>query len=183
MFTLKDVSIVQVEESDIPLLLSISKETCFDTFSPMFKKTTLDNYMTVAFDPENFNKEFHIKDSWFYFIKRNSKEEKNTDENIMGYLKININSAQEEDFGEEAFQVQRLYIRKPFQRKGLGKLGMDFSFDLAKKMGKKLLWLGVYDGNLNAQKFYKKIGMEKDGFHKFVIEDEIQTHYIMKKEI
>ena len=79
--------------------------------------------------------------------------------------------------------MERLYIKKTFKRKGLGKKLIDFTLQLAKEMKKRYVWLSVWEKNTGAILFYEKMGFKKAGRHSFRMGDELQNDFIMKKGI
>lgn len=46
---------------------------------------------------------------------------------IAGYLKINVGDAQTEHLRENALEVERIYLRSSFQHRGLGNVLLDFA--------------------------------------------------------
>ena len=67
--------------------------------------------------------------------------------------------------------------------KGVGKKLMEASIDIAKEKGKKALWLGVWENNQRAIDFYTKWGFQKFSEHAFMLGNEIQTDWLMKKPV
>jgi ribosomal protein S18 acetylase RimI-like enzyme len=45
------------------------------------------------------------------------------------------------------------------------------------------MWLGVWEKNLSALKFYQRQGFVVFGSHKFNLGDEEQNDYLMKKDL
>ena len=45
------------------------------------------------------------------------------------------------------------------------------------------MWLGVYENNLIAQKFYKKDGFTRVGQHVFQVGEDPQIDYILAKKL
>ena len=45
------------------------------------------------------------------------------------------------------------------------------------------IWLGVWEKNFPAQKFYTDKGFRKFSEHAFVLGDDVQTDFLMKKEL
>ena len=84
---------------------------------------------------------------------------------------------------EEALEIERIYIRKKFQRNGLGKFLLNKAIDIAKNQDKKIIWLGVWENNKNAIEFYKKSGFIQSGQHSFYMGSEKQVDFIMKKKL
>lgn len=77
----------------------------------------------------------------------------------------------------------RIYIRSPFQRKGLGQYLIHNAMEIAKIHNKTRVWLGVWEKNENALHFYKKLGFVPTGSHPFYMGDEEQTDFIMVKTL
>src|SRR5690606_16174629 len=102
---------------------------------------------------------------------------------VAGYLKINADAAQTEEMGEDALEVERIYISRAFQKLGLGKHLMEQALELAARLGKKKIWLGVWEHNANAIAFYQKKGFVKTGEHSFFMGDDEQIDWIMVKEL
>ncbi|EPE24530.1 Acyl-CoA N-acyltransferases (Nat) [Glarea lozoyensis ATCC 20868] len=83
----------------------------------------------------------------------------------------------------EPVELQRLYVGVEFAGKGVGK-GLAREIErMAREMGRKTLWLGVWEDNLVAQGIYKALGFEKVGKHDFVMGECVQTDWIMMKKL
>jgi RimJ/RimL family protein N-acetyltransferase len=54
---------------------------------------------------------------------------------------------------------------------------------MARKMGFKTIWLGVWEENFRAHKVYERFGFRKIGYHDFKIGDCVQTDWIMSKRL
>jgi len=58
---------------------------------------------------------------------------------------------------------------------------MEHCIKLAAEKNKELIWLGVWERNQRAISFYQKFGFEKFGEHDFVLGNDVQTDWLMKK--
>lgn len=105
------------------------------------------------------------------------------DNQLAGYLKLNIDLAQTEKIDRNGLEIERIYIRKEYKRQGLGRQLLEFAIELATKERRKLIWLGVWEENENALLFYQMFGFRKNGTHNFYIEIDKQTDLIMVKEL
>ncbi len=94
--------------------------------------------------------------------------ERFTDDEVAGYLKVNVNDAQSEEMGDESLEIERIYIKKEFQKHGLGKYLLNKAIELAMECTKQKIWLGVWENIENAIGFYKK--MEFVHHHSFLYE-------------
>lgn len=167
--------LIRCKPSDLETLKEISFQTFYETFEDVTAKKSIDDYTNSAYTNKNLIEELNDSNSFFYFLYLDKK--------LAGYLKLNINNSQTEPMGSEYLEIQRIYIKNDFQKNGLGKILINKSIEIAKKYNKKYIWLGVWEYNYIAQKFYKKHGFTKTGSHVFMMGDEKQTDYIMKKQL
>lgn len=164
---------VQCTPTDVATLQQISRETFYDTFVGTTPEEDMANFLDEAYAEEKLVAELRNPQSTFYFL-RNDKEQ------VVAYLKINVGDAQTEDMGEDTLEVERIYVRKAYQKQGLGKLLMNEAFKQAELKHKKNVWLGVWEHNTNAIAFYEKKGFQKFSEHAFVIGDDTQIDWLMK---
>ena len=101
----------------------------------------------------------------------------------LGYLKLNIGNAQTEKCLDNALEIQRIYILKSAKGHGIGSAFMQIAENFASEKKLSTIWFGVWEHNEPAKKFYKSKGYEKFSHHTFVIGDDMQTDFLLKKEI
>lgn len=169
------ITIRACTSDDLHKLREISIETFTDTFGDENKPEHLNAYLERAYNLPQLEQELAHACSQFYFA--------HLDGELAGYLKVNIEDAQSEEMGAEAFEVERIYVRKHFQKAGLGKNLMEKAIELAKKQNKKSIWLGVWEKNKNALAFYERMGFVRAGEHSFYMGDDEQIDYIMVKRL
>ena len=160
---------------DLELLQKISIELFTDTFKDQNTEEDLKNYLEKAYNSTQLKQELTNKNSTFFFLLDN--------EEIVGYLKLNIGDAQTEDIAEDAVEIERIYIRSDRKRKGYGTIFIEKAEQFAKEKNKKVIWLGVWEENLSALSFYKKKGFIHISSHSFFMGDDEQTDLIMTKTI
>jgi len=169
------INITRCKSEQLRLLRDISIETYRDTFAESNSEALMQQYFDNALNAEKLSQEFHTVGSHFYFIYLN--------EQVAGFLKINLESAQSDDVAQNSLEIERFYIRKQHLRKGLGKRLMQFAFDIAKQLDKATLWLGVWEHNDSALAFYGGLGFYKIGEHPFNMGGDIQTDWLLKKDL
>ena len=113
--------------------------------------------------------------SQFYFVYFNQE--------IAGYLKGNTDEAQSETMDDDSLEIERIYVKKKFQKHGLGKHLMNKAMEIALQEKKKKIWLGVWEDNENAIAFYQKKGFVQTGSHSFFMGDDEQVDLIMTKTL
>ena len=50
-------------------------------------------------------------------------------------------------------------------------------------MGYNKVWLGVWEKNFKAIRFYKKYGFKKFGQHNFLLRNDLQTDYLFEIDV
>ncbi|UJH68985.1 GNAT family N-acetyltransferase [Allomuricauda sp. SCSIO 65647] len=162
----------QCTVNDLPALAKISKETFVAAFEKDNDPEDFIAYVNEAFSVETLKKQLENNDAFFYFVYG--------DDELVGYFKINQNGAQTELKDASSLELERIYVLPEHQGKNVGGLIVQEVVELAKKMGKKTLWLGVWEHNPKAIRFYEKHGFEKFGEHPYFIGNDEQTDWLMR---
>ncbi|WP_407371728.1 GNAT family N-acetyltransferase [Carnobacterium sp.] len=160
---------------DLKSLQKISIELFTDTFKDQNTEEDLKNYLEKAYNNAQLKQELTNENSTFFFLLDN--------EEIVGYLKLNIGDAQTEKIDENAVEIERIYIKSDRKRKGYGTFLIEKAKQFAKERNKKVIWLGVWEENLSALSFYKKNGFIQVSSHSFFMGEDEQTDLIMTKTI
>lgn len=170
-----NIKIKNCSQEDLHQLQHISYETFNETFKAQNSPENMKAYLEKAFNLQQLTIELSKTSSQFLFIY--------VDNEVAGYLKVNIDDAQSENMGDELLEIERIYIRKPFQKYGLGKRLLNKAIEIAIDHNKKKIWLGVWEKNENAIAFYKKMGFVLSGSHSFYMGDEEQIDFVMIKTL
>jgi ribosomal protein S18 acetylase RimI-like enzyme len=165
-------SIRKISLADLESLIIISNKTFSETFADDNTEENLTEYLEKAFNEEKLASELQEKDSEFYFVEDHNE--------VLAYLKVNINQSQTEKVLEEALEIERIYVNKEFQGKKIGQLLLSKAIALAKKKHLNQVWLGVWEHNPKAIKFYKRNGFQEFDKHTFKLGDDEQIDILMK---
>ena len=170
-FFLKLISI-----NDLKNLRSLSTVTFKQTFAAQNTKENILLYLKKNLSSKKLKKEISNPNSKFYFVYEKNK--------IIGYLKLNFNESQREKmYLHNGFEIERIYLTEEFQGKGLGEKILNKILNMGKEMGYNKLWLGVWENNFRAIKFYKKYGFKKFGQYNFKLGNDLQTDYLLEIDI
>jgi diamine N-acetyltransferase len=169
------INIKKCTLEDLHILQEISYETFNETFKHQNSPENMNAYLEKAFNLNQLEQELSNSSSEFFFIYFNSE--------VAGYLKINTDDAQSENMGNESLEIERIYIKNKFHKKGLGRYLINKAIEIAVEWNKKKIWLGVWEKNERAIGFYKKIGFVQTDAHSFYMGDEEQTDLIMTKPL
>jgi ribosomal protein S18 acetylase RimI-like enzyme len=100
---------------------------------------------------------------------------------VVGYARIR--ETPNPIFGESgpAIEIARIYAVQKSIGKGVGRALMQRCMELARQNNVTVIWLGVWEKNHKAIAFYTKWGFERFGEHVFMLGDDAQTDWLMKK--
>jgi diamine N-acetyltransferase len=172
---LYNVTINLVRLSDIDTLLALSRKTFYDAFEHLNNPEDFEAYTSKAFTREQLLSEINNPDSAFYFAV--------LDDEVVGYMKLNYQNAQAEFQDTDAIEVSRIYVLANQQGKKTGNQLLDFAINKAIDDKMSYIWLGVWEHNHAAMRFYERNGFIKVGSHQFVVGSDVQTDFLMKREL
>lgn len=166
------MNIRKIKHSEIDKLIDLATITFKETFAESNNADDIEQYISKNFNKSALRAEMNTKDSFFYFGEIENKP--------VGYLKLNRGSAQKEKFHPGWLELERIYILAKYQRKGLGSFLVDFAFRQAEYYNSEYLWLGVWENNHSAIRFYREIGFEEFSKHTFKVGSDPQRDLLMK---
>jgi diamine N-acetyltransferase len=85
--------------------------------------------------------------------------------------------------GDAPVEIQRFYVDHDFHGQGLAAHLMEACVATAQERGGRTLWLGTWEKNARAIRFYEKCGFTDVGTHPFVMGSEVQTDRVMVRGI
>ena len=169
------LSIHIVRPKEVDKLHRLSIQTFKETFGAQNTAVDMQAYIEKQLNLEQLTTELQNQDSFFYFA--------HLDKVVVGYLKLNFNQAQKERVLEgKAFEIERFYILKMHQGKGLGSQLFNKSIEIGKDKGYEQLWLGVWEHNIRALEYYGEKGHTPFGTHVFELGQDAQTDILMQLE-
>lgn len=167
-----DIEILRVSGEDLDVLKELSERTFTETFASMNTAANMRAYLANEFATEKLEREWADPDSEFYFAL--------LEQQVVGYLKVNMGSAQTELQEKHTLEVERIYVLKEHHGKRLGQMLLDKAFAIARERGSDHVWLGVWEANAQAIRFYTKNGFVAFGKHTFMLGADAQTDMLMK---
>ena len=83
----------------------------------------------------------------------------------------------------EAVEIQRFYVGPDHHGQGLALRMMEAAVNTAREMGGELLWLGVWEHNTRAIRFYEKHGFVDIGVQEFLLGTDLQYDRVMSRPL
>jgi ribosomal protein S18 acetylase RimI-like enzyme len=162
-------------EADAELIADLSRQTFYESFAEHNTKEDMDKFMNQQFTREKLINE--VKQPWQIFFLAYLENEP------VGYVKLREGTVPMQIDVQSSLEIARIYSVHNKIGKGVGKKLMQTCHEIAKQRGKKTLWLGVWKQNKRAIDFYTAWEFEIFGEQEFILGDDVQTDWLMKKDI
>ncbi|WP_456461596.1 GNAT family N-acetyltransferase [Reichenbachiella sp.] len=169
------MNIRKINIQDIEKLKEIGKLTFAETFSSENSEENMKEYLKNGFSTEKLTEELTDQNAEFYFAELDGK--------TIGYLKVNVGQSQTEIKDKNALEIERIYVLKEFHGKKVGQILYDKAIELAKEKNVEYVWLGVWEQNPRAIRFYEKNGFKAFDKHVFKLGNDEQTDIMMKLKL
>ena len=157
----------------VPQLQSLMRATFTETFGHLYPSADLATYLDTAYATGQLQAE--VSDPWNFwqFVLDGSGEP-------MAYLQcVPAHLPHPEVRPEEQGEIERIYVLKRHQGKGLGRKLMTLAIEhLNERYGDAPQWLGVWSENLRAQALYRSYGFEKAGEYTFPVGNTHDREFI-----
>ena len=169
------MKIRKINIDDLETLRYLSIQTFKETFEEVNTEEDMQKYLIENLSIEKLKTELENVNSEFYFAENNDE--------ILGYLKLNFKDAQTEKLEENHFEIERIYVLKAFLCQKIGQILFDKAIEIGREKNLEYVWLGVWEENHRAIRFYEKNGFEIFGKHDFVLGKDVQTDLLMKLKL
>ncbi|PKQ63269.1 GNAT family N-acetyltransferase [Labilibaculum manganireducens] len=169
------MEIKKVTIENISQLQKIGRDTFEETFSSVNSEENMKEYLDKGFSVEKLKAELSNENSEFYFAILKDR--------VIGYLKINFGQSQTEIKDEDTLEIERIYVLEEFHGKKIGQILYEKAIELAKEKKVHYVWLGVWEQNPRAIRFYEKNGFMQFDKHIFKLGNDEQTDIMMKLQI
>ena len=170
-----NVTVRYATAGDAENIAVLSRQTFYDTFASFNTKEDMDIYMHASFSVPALIKETSAAENTFLVAFM--------DEELVGYAKLADSKNPPGLADVPAIEISRIYATQKTIGHGVGRALMQQCIQVAKEKNKEVVWLGVWEENHRAISFYSKFGFEKFGAHDFVLGNDVQTDWLMKKYI
>jgi len=160
---------------DAELIAEMSQKTFYDSFVTYNTKEDMDKFLNEQFTKETLIKEVGAENNIF-LLAYNDKQP-------VGYARIRENNIPPDLGTNRAIEIARIYAVQSAIGKGVGRALMERCMDIAREKGYHTVWLGVWEHNRRAIDFYTRWGFEKFGEHDFILGNDVQKDWLMKKQI
>ena len=169
------MNIRKANTSDTYLLAEMGARTFADSFAADNTPEDMVDYLAHAFSPDIQAAEMAEPGTLFFIAEEDSQP--------VGYTRLREGNVPDFVGGTHAIEIVRIYSIKEMIGKGVGKALMSACLEEARARGCDVIWLDVWEKNPRAIAFYQKWGFEKVGEQGFQLGSDLQTDWIMARNI
>jgi diamine N-acetyltransferase len=160
---------------DTAAMREVAIRSYLDTFSDSNTPENMKAFLEGSYSLEKLQSEFHEPGSVLYLACEGDQ--------VIGFLRLRKSNEVANKLGDNTIELQRLYIDTTYHGRQVGTKLMQEALRYAIKSKFKWIWLGVWEKNFNAQKFYAKWGFERFGEHVFQMGDDPQIDWLLRKKL
>lgn len=160
---------------ELEILQELGRTTFYETYAQSNTESNMQQYLENNFSRVKLSEELTNPDSEFFIAWKDAA--------AVGYLKVNRGPAQTELKEEGSLEIERIYVLSVYQGKKIGQLLFKHALEVAGKLGKSSVWLGVWEKNPKAIMFYEKNGFVAFGTHIFKMGEDEHTDIMMRRDI
>lgn len=169
-----DLEIRRAEIADANLISVLGAVTFYEAYFEQDEPPGLANYCVESFAPDKIQAEIGNPNVAFFILYLGGK--------AVGYAKLRTNE-NVECVAENSIELQRIYILERVWGKDVGERLLNYCLETARQQGFSTLWLGVWEENKRAQKFYAKFNFRQVGTLTFPYGDTVGINLVLEREL
>jgi GNAT superfamily N-acetyltransferase len=170
------VTVSIADKPDAATIADISRRTFMDTFAPHNTPENMDLFMSTQFTRKQLINQVGAPGNTFLLARLDGEP--------VGYARLFEGKELPQGIaGSTAIEIARIYAEQHVIGKGVGKALMQAAIDLARQKGKDWIWLGVWEHNHRAIAFYEKMGFAIFDRHIFLLGQDVQYDWWMRRRI
>lgn len=169
--------IAPITADQLDILVQLERQTFTETFDGIYTPEDLAAFLLDKKSREALATEMNTPGALFFLMWYERQP--------AGFLKLNLHKQPDNNgpLPAPVIEVEKIYVLQQFQGMRLGKLLIEHSFQVAREKQISTIWLGVWEHNQKAIRFYQQQGFEKFGEHIFRIGNQADTDWLMKKQL
>lgn len=170
-----EMSIRHAQLSDDQALCALMEKTFVDTYASFNTPENMQLHIASHFGLPQVQNELQDDEIQYLVIEKNHE--------LIGFAKLVKNHSTKGLEGKKTAEIARIYVAQAYHGQQLGAQLMQACLNEAKDFGVETVWLGVWEHNPKAIRFYEKMGFQRFGEHIFTLGTEVQHDFLMKKEV
>lgn len=161
--------------ADAQALHELSRRTVIDTFAHLNDPTDFADFLE-----KNYAFEHVMADLADPAVRVLLCE---VDSTLAAYARLSSREIPECIGDGNSIQIERFYVDKPYIGRGVAPAMMELCLQLAVEESRSTIFLGVWEHNARAVRFYEKWGFARCGEHPFMVGTDQQIDWWMKRPV
>lgn len=169
------LTIRKATSADAEVLSDLARRIFVDTFGPQNKPEDIELHAERSYSREIQLRELSDPSLTYLIAEMDGK--------AAGFAMIGQPRSASCAKFERPIELFRFYIDKYWHGKGIAQPMMNECEQVARSLGGKTICLSVWLENPRAIRFYEKIGFRKEGTQPYVLGNDVQTDWVMARDI
>ncbi|MFN5171013.1 MAG: GNAT family N-acetyltransferase [Cyclobacteriaceae bacterium] len=169
------IQIRQAVGSDLAAVRKVAIDSYVEKFAEFNTPENMEAFLTTTYSTEAFEQEFSEAGAKLLVACEGDQ--------VVGFVRLRTSNEVEQKLGPSTIELQRLYIAPGMQGRSIGHQLMEEALRHAHSLQVEWMWLGVWEKNFGAQRFYARYGFERFGEHTFWMGDDPQVDWLLKKKL
>jgi len=169
------LSIRRAIQEDASIIADLGARTFEAAFGTQNRPEDMQQYLASSFSTGQIEAE--IADPASTFLLAYERDE------AVGYALLRDGKSPTSLNGPRPVELVRIYVEQEAIGRGYGSALMNACLETDESNGNRTIWLGVWERNDQAIRFYEKWGFAKVGDKDFVLGSDLQTDLIMERPV
>ena len=166
-------------DADAPALADLGRQTFIDTFVAAdgfaipYPPEDLSVFLDASFNPETIRTKLKEPGAAWWVAERDAE--------LLAFANTGPNTLPHPEARASHAELRRLYVARSAQGLGLGTKLLAVALEWMEANSDGPLWIGVWSGNLKAQKLYAAYGFEKAGEYQYPVGRWLDDEFILRR--
>ena len=160
---------------DVEVLLELGRKTFYEAFRDKNTEDNMKLFLESNFRESSLNEEMKEEGAVFFLAYWGEKP--------VGFTKLRRGHEPKELIADKPLEIERIYVDGQYLDKKIGSALMTHNIEYGKKEGFDVVWLGVWEHNSGAIRFYERWGFSVFGSHVFFLGADPQTDLLMQRRL
>lgn len=153
-------------KADAAVIADFARQTFETAFGPENDPEDMRAYLDACFTISQIKNEMAVSDVVYLLAY--------AEDELVGYVKLQAGSPPGYDAAAQPVQLSRIYVASHLLGKGIGTQLMQLTLQECRRLDYESVWLGVWDRNHQARKFYERCGFKEIGEKSFILGSDKQ---------
>ena len=170
----QDIVIRRPQPGDVNALADLGRDTFIETFGHLYRAEDLAAFLKSAHAPSTYEELLKNPRVGLWVAEKSPGI-------FAGYALAGPCKLPVPGLEPSAGEIRQLYLLATAQREGLGTRLLVTMLDWLAAQGYSPLYVGVWSGNLGAQRLYGRFGFEKIGEYDFPVGKHLDREFILRQ--